>query len=130
MYKNLGVIARADYFPNDSRHRQTTNNLSGLICLARVEICMHCSFHRNLLTHRHPQGRFNIQSIMDRKRKIDDTDGQTISISRAAKFNAHTLRKLQAAVSHNPEIDLTTQMPTDYTNCLIRMQNSKEVLGK
>lgn len=45
-------------------------------------------------------------------------------------FDTLTLRKLQAAVSHDPEIDLTAQMPTDYTNRLIRMQNSKEVLGK
>ncbi|OJJ81320.1 uncharacterized protein ASPGLDRAFT_28157 [Aspergillus glaucus CBS 516.65] len=67
---------------------------------------------------------------MDRKRKIDDTNSQTISVSKAAKFNAHTSRKLQAAVSHDPEIDLTTQMPIDYTGRLIRMQTSKEVLGE
>ncbi|EYE92092.1 uncharacterized protein EURHEDRAFT_405476 [Aspergillus ruber CBS 135680] len=65
---------------------------------------------------------------MDREREFDDTNGQTISISKAAKFNAHTLRKLQTAVSHDPEIDLTTQMLIYYTGRLIRMQTSKEVL--
>ena len=75
-------------------------------------------------------GRYEIQFTMDREREFDDTNGQTISISKAAKFNAHTLRKLQTAVSHDPEIDLTTQMLIYYTDRLIRMQTSKEVLGK
>lgn len=42
--------------------------------------------------------------------------------SKAAKFNAHTLRKLQAAVDKDPEIDLTTQMPMDYSVRLIQFQ--------
>jgi hypothetical protein len=94
------------------------------------EICTHYSSYTNLLIHQQPQGGYDIQVTMDRKRKIDDTNGQTISVSKAAKFNAHTLRKLQAAVSHDPEVDLTTRMPIDYTSRLTRMQTSKEVLGK
>lgn len=52
--------------------------------------------------------------------------------SKAAKFNAHTLRKLQAAVEKNPEIDLTTQMPMDYSVRLVefREELAKEALGK
>ena len=68
-----------------------------------------------------------MQSTMVRKRKRAGSKGQTISNSEAAKFNARTLRTLQAAVGHDPEIDLTTQMPI---NCLIEMRASKDALGK
>ena len=67
---------------------------------------------------------------MVRKRKRAGSKGQTISNSEAAKFNARTLRTLQAAVSHDPEIDLTTQMPINYSSRLIEMRASKDALGK
>ena len=55
--------------------------------------------------------------------------------SKAAKFNAHTLRKLQAAFDKDPEIDLTAQMPMDYTVRLVQFQEefqekAKESHGK
>lgn len=34
-----------------------------------------------------------------------------MSESKASKFNAHTLKELQAAIEENPEVDLTTKMP-------------------
>lgn len=67
---------------------------------------------------------------MVRKRKRAGSKGKTISNSEAAKFNARTLRKLQAAVSHDPEIDLATQMPINYSSRLIEMRASKDALGK
>ncbi|RJE17965.1 Phosphotransferase enzyme family [Aspergillus sclerotialis] len=55
--------------------------------------------------------------------------------SKAARFNAHTLRKLQAAVDNDPEINLMTQMPMDYTTRLIEFQGegreeSREIIEK
>ncbi|TPX23527.1 hypothetical protein DIZ76_012861 [Coccidioides immitis] len=54
--------------------------------------------------------------------------------SKAAKFNTHTLRKLQAAVDNDPEINLITQMPLDYSIRLVEFQGecreeSKEIIG-
>lgn len=40
------------------------------------------------------------------------------------------LRTLQTAVSHDPEIDLTTQMPINYSSRVIEMRASKDALGK
>lgn len=58
-----------------------------------------------------------------------------ISESKASKFNAHKLKKLQAAIEENPEVDLTTKMPTNYSARLARFQKeshnrAKEALGK
>lgn len=55
--------------------------------------------------------------------------------SKAARFNARTLKKLQAALDRDPEIDLTTQMPMDYSARLVRFQKepqekAKEAIGK
>ncbi|KMU79221.1 hypothetical protein CISG_07652 [Coccidioides immitis RMSCC 3703] len=55
--------------------------------------------------------------------------------SKAAKFNTHTLRKLQAAVDNDPEINLITQMPLDYSIRLVEFQGecreeSKEIIEK
>lgn len=49
-------------------------------------------------------------------------DASTVSVlpkSKAAKFNAHTLRKLKAAIDKNPEVDLTAQMPINYSVRLV-----------
>jgi hypothetical protein len=55
--------------------------------------------------------------------------------SQAAKFNARVLKKLQAAVDNNPDINLMTQMPINYTSRLIEFQGedreeSKEISGR
>lgn len=42
--------------------------------------------------------------------------------SKAAKFNAHTLRKLQAAVDKDPEVNLIVQIPIDYSLRLVEFQ--------
>lgn len=57
------------------------------------------------------------------------------SKSKAAKFNAHTLRKLQAAVDKDPEINLITHMPMDYSARLVEFQEefqekAKETIGR
>ena len=88
----------------------------------------HCSHHP--FTHRQLQGGYDMQFTMVRKRKRAGSKGKTISKSEAAKFNARTLRKLQAPVSHDPEIDLATQMPINYSSRLIEMRASKDALGK
>lgn len=53
----------------------------------------------------------------------------TASKSKAARFNAHTIKRLQAAICNDPEIDLTTQMPIDYSSRLLDMRN-EESSGK
>ncbi|KAJ9193565.1 hypothetical protein DTO166G4_592 [Paecilomyces variotii] len=45
--------------------------------------------------------------------------------SKAARFNAHTLKLLQAAVKQDPEVDLTTKLPTRYSDRLDSMRNSE-----
>ncbi|PGG98661.1 hypothetical protein AJ80_09498 [Polytolypa hystricis UAMH7299] len=45
-----------------------------------------------------------------------------ISKSKAAKFNAHTLQKLQDAVEIDPEVDLTTKLPSRYSARLTKMR--------
>ncbi|KAJ5577926.1 uncharacterized protein N7459_006890 [Penicillium hispanicum] len=61
-------------------------------------------------------------SSRDLKRGHDASIISAPPKSKAAKFNAHTLRKLQAAVDKNPEIDLTTQMPMDYSVRLVEFR--------
>lgn len=68
---------------------------------------------------------------MSQKRSLDDLNSQTPPESKTARFNAHTVRKLQAAINHDPEIDLTTQMPMNYTSRLAKMRASAKIaLGK
>lgn len=50
--------------------------------------------------------------------------------SRAAKFNTRTLKKLQAAVDKNPEVDLTTQMPLNYSARLVILQEESPTIGR
>lgn len=61
---------------------------------------------------------------MAKKRPMDESDVLTRRKSKAARFNAHTLKKLQAAVSDDPEIDLTTRMPIEYSNRLTGMRSA------
>lgn len=58
-----------------------------------------------------------------------------MSEPKASKFSAHTLKKLQAAIEENSEVDLTTKMPMNYSARLARFQKeshnkAKEALGK
>ncbi|KAJ5927968.1 hypothetical protein N7466_006924 [Penicillium verhagenii] len=46
--------------------------------------------------------------------------------SKAAKFNAHVLKKLQAALVQDPEINLAEQFPAAYVNRLLEMRKTSE----
>ncbi|RAL03101.1 uncharacterized protein BO80DRAFT_462848 [Aspergillus ibericus CBS 121593] len=52
--------------------------------------------------------------------------GRVVKPSRASRFNTHALKKLQAAVALDPDVDLTTKLPTDYSARLERMRNGLE----
>ena len=92
---------------------------------------MYTHYSHHPFTHRQRQGGYDMQSTMVRKRKRARSKGQTILNSEAAKFNARTLRTLQAAVSHDPDIALATQMPIKNTTRLfqIQMRDSKDAFG-
>ncbi|KAJ5585108.1 uncharacterized protein N7459_004908 [Penicillium hispanicum] len=60
---------------------------------------------------------------MAEKRAHDEPEVPMHRQSKAARFNAHTLKRLHAAVKDNPEIDLATQMPLGYSNRLIDMRS-------
>ncbi|KAJ5151909.1 hypothetical protein N7492_010204 [Penicillium capsulatum] len=60
---------------------------------------------------------------MAKKRANDESDVPTQGNSKAVRFNAHTLKKLQAAIDDDPEIDLTTRMPIDYSSRLPGMRS-------
>ncbi|PYH46736.1 uncharacterized protein BP01DRAFT_414697 [Aspergillus saccharolyticus JOP 1030-1] len=45
--------------------------------------------------------------------------------TKAAKFNAHTLTKLQAAIEKDPEIDLTAKLPLRYSDRLKEMRQNE-----
>lgn len=51
-------------------------------------------------------------------------------ISKAVKFNAHTLKKLQAAFDNDPEADLLTNMPPNYSIRLARFQKDSPKKAK
>ena len=65
---------------------------------------------------------------MSQKRKLDDSNSQACPGPRASEFNVHTVKKLQAAIDRDPEIDLTRQMPIDYTNRLAKYRTSANVI--
>ncbi|KAL4788861.1 hypothetical protein BDV19DRAFT_374989 [Aspergillus venezuelensis] len=44
--------------------------------------------------------------------------GRVLKSSKATKFNAHTLKKLEEAFTLDSEVDLTTKLPTDYSTRL------------
>lgn len=58
---------------------------------------------------------------MGQTRAADD-DPAPPTQTQAAKFNALALRKLQLAIRKNPEVDLTTHLPKDYSNRLTGMR--------
>jgi uncharacterized protein YfeS len=60
---------------------------------------------------------------MTGKRGSDLEGSLPNSKSKAARFNAHVLKRLQAAVIRNPEINLAEQFPTEYVERLMEMQN-------
>jgi hypothetical protein len=64
---------------------------------------------------------------MDQKRASDDVAAPAYR-SKAARFNAHTLKRLQAAVEQDPEIDLTTRLPMDYSSRLTEMRDASKDL--
>ncbi|KAL4948365.1 hypothetical protein BDW69DRAFT_176628 [Aspergillus filifer] len=49
---------------------------------------------------------------------IDVAMGRVLKSSKATKFNAHTLKKLEEAFQLDSEVDLTTKLPTDYSSRL------------
>jgi hypothetical protein len=78
----------------------------------------------------YPAATFNVtmnkttSSIIGQKRDRDQADLSPIRQSKAARFNVHTLKRLQNAANKDPEIDLTAQMPTDYSNRLAKMRQT------
>ncbi|KAJ9244376.1 hypothetical protein DTO169E5_1981 [Paecilomyces variotii] len=64
-------------------------------------------------------------SPISRKRTADALENTTPN-SKAAKFNLHTLNRLKAAIDNDPEIDLMSQMPIDYSGRLAEMKRSAD----
>ena len=64
--------------------------------------------------------------VEDRTPELDGA--QHTSESKAARFNARTLKKLQAAITKDPEIDLLEQFPMEYQERLMEMRKSNESL--
>ncbi|KAJ5592831.1 hypothetical protein N7537_009735 [Penicillium hordei] len=60
------------------------------------------------------------------KGEFDSEGAQPASQSKAARFNAHVLKKLQAAVIKDPEINLAEQFPLEYPQRLTEMRNPIE----
>lgn len=58
---------------------------------------------------------------MEKKRANDDS--VPAPLSKAAKFNSHALKKLRAAIDDDPEIDLVTKLPMDYS---VRLETMRE----
>jgi hypothetical protein len=63
---------------------------------------------------------------MAEKRAFDSEGAQPASKSKAARFNAHILKKLQAAVMKDPEINLAEQFPQEYPQRLMEMRKPIE----
>ncbi|KAJ6109646.1 hypothetical protein N7486_001881 [Penicillium sp. IBT 16267x] len=59
---------------------------------------------------------------MAEKRAFDLEGSPPASKSKAARFNAHILKRLQAAVTKDPEINLAEQLPTEYLQHLMEMR--------
>ena len=56
------------------------------------------------------------------KNSLDASIASTPQISHAAKFNARTLRKLQAAVDDDPEVNLMEKLPFNYATRVVAYQ--------
>jgi hypothetical protein len=63
---------------------------------------------------------------MAEKAAFDSEGAQPASKSKAVRFNAHTLKKLQAAVMKDPEINLAEQFPLEYSQRLMEMRKPIE----
>lgn len=63
---------------------------------------------------------------MTRKRAREEsaTPHPARANSKAAKFNLHVLKRLEAAVKDDPEVDLTSKLPLAYSDRLIEMRSS------
>ncbi|OAX78314.1 hypothetical protein ACJ72_07380 [Emergomyces africanus] len=59
---------------------------------------------------------------MSKRKRPEELDDTSSKVSKAARFNIHTLKRLQKAVIANPEIDLTSYFPKDYSRRLTEMQ--------
>ncbi|KXG52957.1 uncharacterized protein PGRI_000070 [Penicillium griseofulvum] len=63
---------------------------------------------------------------MTEKRGFDSEGAQLASKSKAARFNTHVLKKLQAAVTKDPETNLAEQFPAEYPQRLMEMRKPIE----
>lgn len=70
------------------------------------------------------------QSTNDGAKGHDTMGDSKSSISKAAKFNARTLKKLQAAIEKTPEVDLFTQFPPEYSSRLVDFQEDDRATAK
>jgi hypothetical protein len=63
-----------------------------------------------------------------RKRRLEDSNAYNLNEvnlkSKAARFNLYTLKKLQEAVEEDPEIDITSKLPMEYSRRVSEMRNS------
>jgi hypothetical protein len=48
---------------------------------------------------------------------------------KAARFNAHTLKRLQVAVEQDPEVDLTTKFPIEYIRLTEMRETDKKIFA-
>ena len=53
---------------------------------------------------------------------LDSEATQPAVKSKAARFNAHMLKRLQAALSKDPEVNLAEKFPADYSTRLMEMK--------
>ena len=63
---------------------------------------------------------------MGEEKAFGSEDTPPASKSKAARFNAHVLKKLQAAVAKDPEVNLAEQFPMEYSQRLMEMRTSME----
>src|SRR5438876_2690542 len=76
-------------------------------------------------------------AIMSKRTRETDQDEQRNSpggprrgtTSPASKLNAQVLKKLQKELDTNPEVDLISKFPTDYSNRLTKAKGHKEREG-
>ncbi|OJD12389.1 hypothetical protein AJ78_07014 [Emergomyces pasteurianus Ep9510] len=59
---------------------------------------------------------------MSKRKRLEEPDDASSKVAKAARFNIHTLKRLQKAVAVDPEIDLTFCFPKDYSTRLTEMR--------
>jgi hypothetical protein len=59
-----------------------------------------------------------------RAREESDTPNPNVAKSKAARFNLLTLKRLQAAINNDPEVDLTSKFPSGYSDRLSEMRRA------